>query len=94
VQDALLDTVKFWLELGVDGYRLDAINFCFHDAALRDNPGRGMPLVEDPSAASSNPYSWQHHRYDKSQFHNRRCPTPKRARFRPCAVPNERVGRA
>mgnify|MGYP006164776067 CR=1 FL=1 len=67
VQDALLAAVKFWLELGVDGYRLDAINFCFHDAALRDNPGRGAPLIEDPTAPSSNPYSWQHHRYDKSQ---------------------------
>ena len=67
VQDALLDAVEFWLELGVDGYRLDAINFCFHDAALRDNPGRGAPLIEDPTAPSSNPYSWQHHRYDKSQ---------------------------
>ncbi|WP_066340258.1 alpha-glucosidase family protein [Azohydromonas lata] len=67
VQEALLDTVRFWLELGVDGYRLDAINFCFHDAQLRDNPGRGMPTVEDATAPSMNPYSWQVHRYDKSQ---------------------------
>jgi len=67
VQDALLDTVKFWLELGVDGYRMDAINFCFHDAQLRDNPGRGSPEREDPTAPSVNPYSWQVHKYDKSQ---------------------------
>ena len=38
VQDATLDNVKFWLDRGVDGLRLDAINFCFHDAQLRDNP--------------------------------------------------------
>jgi alpha-glucosidase len=67
VQEALLETVRFWLELGVDGYRMDAINFCFHDAQLRDNPGRGMPTVEDATAPSINPYSWQVHRYDKSQ---------------------------
>ncbi len=30
--------MRFWLDRGVDGFRLDAINFCFHDAQLRDNP--------------------------------------------------------
>jgi alpha-glucosidase len=67
VQDELLDMMKFWLDLGVDGFRLDAINFCFHDAQLRDNPGRGMPTGSDPTAPASNPYSWQQHRHDKSQ---------------------------
>jgi len=38
VQDALLACAKFWLERGVDGFRLDAINFAMHDLALRDNP--------------------------------------------------------
>jgi alpha-glucosidase len=67
VQDALLADLRFWLELGVDGFRLDAINFAFHDARLRDNPGRGMPLADDPTVAAANPYSWQEHRHDKSQ---------------------------
>jgi alpha-glucosidase len=67
VQEALLASVQFWLELGVEGYRLDAINFCFHDAQLRDNPGRGMPLRDEPTAPAANPYSWQVHRHDKSQ---------------------------
>jgi alpha-glucosidase len=67
VQDALLAEVRFWLERGVDGYRLDAINFCCHDRQLRDNPGRGAPVHMDPTALASNPYSWQVHRYDKSQ---------------------------
>jgi alpha-glucosidase len=70
VQDALLDTIKFWLELGVDGYRLDTVNFYFHDAALRDNPGRGRPVTEDPAVNSVNPYGWQQHKYDKSQPEN------------------------
>ncbi|MCX7174887.1 MAG: alpha-glucosidase family protein [Proteobacteria bacterium] len=67
VQDALLDMMRFWLELGVDGFRLDAINFCFHDAQLRDNPGGGQPDGSDPTAPASNPYSWQLHQYDKSR---------------------------
>jgi alpha-glucosidase len=38
VQDALLACAQFWLDRGVDGFRLDAINFAMHDEALRDNP--------------------------------------------------------
>lgn len=38
VQDALLDCARFWLDRGVDGFRLDAINYVMHDPALRDNP--------------------------------------------------------
>lgn len=70
VQDALLHTVRFWLELGVDGYRLDTVNFYFHDHALRDNPPRGRPTGEDPAVTAVNPYAWQWHRYDKSQPEN------------------------
>jgi alpha-glucosidase len=38
VQDALLDVARFWLDRGVDGFRVDAINFAMHDPELRDNP--------------------------------------------------------
>jgi alpha-glucosidase len=38
VQDALLGVVRFWLDRGVDGFRIDAINFSMHDPELRDNP--------------------------------------------------------
>ncbi|MGC3986790.1 MAG: alpha-glucosidase family protein [Pseudorhodoferax sp.] len=67
VQDALLAEMRFWLDRGVDGYRLDAINFCCHDARLRDNPGRGAPAHVDPTAPAANPYSWQVHEFDKSR---------------------------
>jgi alpha-glucosidase len=70
VTDALLDASKFWLELGVDGFRLDAVNFCTHDRRLRDNPPRGKPDGSDPSVTTVNPYAWQWHRYDKSQPEN------------------------
>ena len=70
VQDALLETVKFWLDLGVDGYRLDTVNFFFHDAQLRNNPPRGKPDGEDPAVSAVNPYGWQWHKHDKSQPEN------------------------
>lgn len=49
VQDALLDVARFWLDRGVDGFRLDTANFYFHSAALLDNPprpGGGISPVE------------------------------------------------
>jgi alpha-glucosidase len=38
VQVAILSVTQFWLERGVDGFRLDALNFCMHDPELKDNP--------------------------------------------------------
>ncbi|MBK1656765.1 alpha-amylase family glycosyl hydrolase [Paracraurococcus ruber] len=38
VQDAMLDVLRFWLDRGVDGFRVDAIHHLFEDASLRDNP--------------------------------------------------------
>ena len=70
VRAAILDDVRFWLELGVDGYRLDTANFYFHDQALRNNPGRGQPDPKDASVDPVNPYSRQHHVYDKSRPEN------------------------
>jgi alpha-glucosidase len=48
VQDALLGVARFWLDRGVDGFRVDAINFAMHDPELRDNP---------PAPASDGPRS-------------------------------------
>jgi alpha-glucosidase len=72
VQQALLASVQFWLDLGVDGYRLDTANFYFHDTLLRSNPGRGAPdpSKPDPAVNPFNPYAWQHHVYDKSRPEN------------------------
>jgi len=69
VQDALLDVLKFWLELGVDGFRLDTVNFYFHDKELRANPPQTRP-VDAIDAPRVNPYLRQDHVYDKSQPEN------------------------
>lgn len=52
VVDAILQRAKFWLERGVDGFRMDAVNFYLHDAQLRDNPPRpeDAPLPEGVDA--------------------------------------------
>lgn len=38
VQDALLAALRFWLDRGVDGFRLDALNHSMFDPAFTDNP--------------------------------------------------------
>ncbi|PHP67816.1 alpha-glucosidase [Zhengella mangrovi] len=70
VQDALLDTVRFWLDLGVDGFRLDTINFYFHSQGLEDNPALPPEERDDSTAPSVNPYNFQNHVHDKSQPEN------------------------
>ena len=68
VQDALLETVRFWLKRGVDGVRLDTVNYYFHDRKLRDNPP--MPKGSKPGMPDANPYGWQRHLHDKTQPEN------------------------
>jgi alpha-glucosidase len=62
VQRALFDTARFWLDRGVDGFRLDAINFAMHDPKLTDNP----PVVET-DAIPKRPFDFQHHLHNQSQ---------------------------
>ncbi len=69
VQAAVLDVLKFWLELGVDGFRLDTVNYYFHDKLLRSNP----PAPNGPTgndAPAVNPYGRQDHIFDKNQPEN------------------------
>ena len=70
VQDALLDVARFWLRRGVDGFRLDTINFYFADRYLRDNPPLPRELRNDSIAPSVNPYNHQLHLFSKNQPEN------------------------
>ncbi|OAP41030.1 alpha-glucosidase [Sinorhizobium glycinis] len=70
VQEALLDVERFWLERGVDGFRLDTINFYFHDRELRDNPALAPERRNASTAPAVNPYNYQEHIYDKNRPEN------------------------
>jgi alpha-glucosidase len=70
VQQELLDVARFWLERGVDGFRLDTVNFYVHDKELRDNPPVNRAESDITTAPSVNPYTFQNHKYDKSQPEN------------------------
>ncbi len=64
VQAEILDIMRFWFDLGVDGLRLDVANFFMHDPALRDNPPAGR------NELPVNPYYCQAHVYDRSRPEN------------------------
>ncbi len=68
VQDALLDMVRFWLDLGVDGFRLDTVNMYVHDQQLRDNPPIGNKRVN--GIDESNPYALQEPLYNITRPEN------------------------
>ncbi len=70
VQDALLDSVRFWLDRGVDGFRLDTVNFYFADQQLRDNPALPKEQRNSTLAPSVNPYNHQKHIYSKNRPEN------------------------
>ena len=70
VRAATLDNLKFWLDKGVDAFRLDAINFCFHDAQLRDNPPKPKAERIGRGFSPDNPYAFQYHYYNNTQPQN------------------------
>jgi alpha-glucosidase len=57
----MMEIIRYWLEMGVDGFRLDVANCFMKDGALRDNPRRAFGL---------RPYDRQRHLYDFSQPDN------------------------
>jgi alpha-glucosidase len=46
VERAMLDVLRFWLDRGVDGFRLDAVRRIMKDPELRDNPPNPGALSE------------------------------------------------
>ncbi|WP_308917162.1 alpha glucosidase [Jannaschia sp. LMIT008] len=68
VQDALLDAMRFWLDRGVDGFRLDTVNYYTHDPSLADNP----PASPEKFAAAGGTYGMQDHIHSKNQDANLR----------------------
>ena len=65
VQQWHLENMRFWLDRGVDGFRLDTVNFYFHDEELRDNPADPRKLER-----YLNTYDMQYHIYSKNRPEN------------------------
>lgn len=70
VAEAVLDNLRFWLDRGVDGFRLDSINFCFHDRLLRDNPAKPGHQRVGRGFSPDSPYAYQYHYYNNTQPEN------------------------
>jgi alpha-glucosidase len=66
VQTFHLANMRFWLERGVDGFRLDTVNYFFHDRLLRDDAA-DYRVKKEPEA---NPYGMQYHLFSKNQPEN------------------------
>jgi alpha-glucosidase len=47
VRDAMFDVARFWLDRGVDGFRIDVAPMVMKDPDLRDNPERPAPTPDD-----------------------------------------------
>jgi alpha-glucosidase len=60
---AMLDTLRFWLDRGIDGFRVDVAHFMMKDPLFRDNPpASGVKnLLKDQKE-----YDTQDHLYDKA----------------------------
>jgi alpha-glucosidase len=63
VRAQMHEVMRFWLDRGADGFRVDVISSLMKDSSLRDNPTR-----RDVSAASlRDPYRVQLHNYDQDR---------------------------
>ncbi|HEY8872862.1 MAG TPA: alpha-amylase family glycosyl hydrolase [Stellaceae bacterium] len=58
---ALLLVGRFWLDRGVDGFRLDAVDFLLHDPGLRDNP----PNPPEDGVIPAKLFGLQQHRHER-----------------------------
>ncbi len=66
VQDWALETLRFWLKRGVDGFRFDTVNYFFHDRLMRDDAADFRVKAEP----EGNPYGMQYHLFSKNQPEN------------------------
>lgn len=70
VRKQMLAEVEYWLQRNVDGVRLDAINFCFHDSQLRSNPPKPVAERTGRGFSANNPYAAQYHYFDNTRPEN------------------------
>ncbi len=60
VKQAMWDVVRFWLDIGVDGYRLDAIGTIFEDSKLPNHKSKiSLEELTHMMSEASNPKAWR-----------------------------------
>jgi len=59
---AMLAEAEFWLERGIDGFRVDAVDFALHDPELADNPVRPRDQIKVGGIIDGMPFSRQIHK--------------------------------
>ncbi|XP_054707483.1 maltase A3-like [Uloborus diversus] len=64
VREEMKKVLVFWLEKGVDGFRVDAVSHIFEDEQLRDEP------VAEDSGAKKDEYRYLDHIYTKGMKEN------------------------
>lgn len=57
---------RFWLDRGLDGFRLDTVNYYFHDDKLRSNPA----AQARPQVMATDLYGMQNNIYNKTRPEN------------------------
>lgn len=64
VREAMKNVLKFWLDLGADGFRVDAINHLYEVESLEDEP------INDDSDVLAYGYTHKHYTKDLVSFLN------------------------
>jgi len=65
VEEAMLGVMRFWLDRGVDGFRIDVAHFMMKDPEMRDNPEVDEPPDQTVRFKDLGAYASQQHLYDK-----------------------------
>jgi len=68
VQQAMFDVVQFWLDKGVDGFRLDIFHAIYKDVNLRDNPW-ARQLLPDSEHGGGFFQAWKYNLNQPETFH-------------------------
>lgn len=84
VQDAILGEMKFWLDMGVDGFRFDALPFANYDPKFRNNPWRDGQWPRQHEG-------WGDQRFDYSMCQPQTVDLVKRIRDLADSYPNKRT---
>lgn len=59
VKNEFLNIFRFWLDMGVDGFRLDVINLLYKDELFQNNKTYYFSGIR--------PYDWQDHEFDRNR---------------------------